>query len=615
MTQQEARQAAVRAVTGTALDYDGDWEALFDAASIAKGDFNGRMLAWINHTLGTTYTEINGALQALAANNNAFNFSSMGTFNAGSAPAAFAVPMVTMFTQNVLEWIGGFPDNAHGVVALYLQGSNGTAAHDGTTMQGMTILNKVIIGNSSPDSNTEAAPGFNLDFDLSATVPGTVRLNMNDATGGPTHGTNGVIASTNWKQSTTTQLLFAYDTGQASGAKKACFFLNGVQVPCPLTDNGTTSAFNVHLAATLNFYLNVVGATFLGAVMSVGQVFFDTPTTAPVDSSGNPTFAITKFWNNGPVNINGNNGGVWPLGAQPLVLLEGPASQFETNQGTGGNPTKVYANTKLQRVSDVHFGPGSTPDRPYQAWEAPCALNSGAIFSKAAGTYGGMTNFGRPITLGMLLVVHVQIEPSNTAFDYDPVVNSTAADISASVAWTRAPNSKQVVAGTRPISTVVYTKPAIAADVTAAGADWANVPAITWTTAGSPVDTFGASGWCLNAYLGSVAGVAPILIDSQSQQNAANVGLIAPLATTTSAKALLVNIFNLYNWNDVSADYGPPTSAGQNCRLICASGGAAASLPIWSDEQINAIGATGTRTATCSSVTIRNNTANSLILQ
>jgi hypothetical protein len=80
MTAQGDRQASVRAVTLTALDYNGDWSALFDVAVIAKGDFNSRFLAWINQRLESAYTEINGAMQALAVANGAVNFSSMGTF-------------------------------------------------------------------------------------------------------------------------------------------------------------------------------------------------------------------------------------------------------------------------------------------------------------------------------------------------------------------------------------------------------------------------------------------------------------------------------------------------------------------------------------------------------
>lgn len=85
MTQQGDRQASVRTVTGTSGTYDGDWSALFDAAGIAAGDFNGRLLAWINLKLATSYINVNDALQALATANAAFNFSSMGTFDASTS--------------------------------------------------------------------------------------------------------------------------------------------------------------------------------------------------------------------------------------------------------------------------------------------------------------------------------------------------------------------------------------------------------------------------------------------------------------------------------------------------------------------------------------------------
>lgn len=84
MTQQGDRQASVRAVTGTAGTYEGDWEKLFDLAGIPAGDFNGRMLAWVNLKLSSAYAEINGALQALATASGAFNFSSLGTFDAST---------------------------------------------------------------------------------------------------------------------------------------------------------------------------------------------------------------------------------------------------------------------------------------------------------------------------------------------------------------------------------------------------------------------------------------------------------------------------------------------------------------------------------------------------
>jgi|TARA_R110002020_G_scaffold88083_2_gene216591 hypothetical protein len=79
-TNQEARQAAIRAVTSTTGTHDEDWIALFTARSAPAGQFNERMLAYINTKLSTSYTNINDAMQALAANQSADNFSSMGTF-------------------------------------------------------------------------------------------------------------------------------------------------------------------------------------------------------------------------------------------------------------------------------------------------------------------------------------------------------------------------------------------------------------------------------------------------------------------------------------------------------------------------------------------------------
>lgn len=77
------RQATVRASTGTALDADGDWHALFDQAGVAPGPFDGRLLAWINAQLGTAYAEINGAMNAFAVSQGAPNWSSMGSFTIG----------------------------------------------------------------------------------------------------------------------------------------------------------------------------------------------------------------------------------------------------------------------------------------------------------------------------------------------------------------------------------------------------------------------------------------------------------------------------------------------------------------------------------------------------
>lgn len=70
-------QASIRAATGTALPFEGDWHALFDQASIATGPFDGRLLAWINAQLVASYTSLPTAQQALAASRGFANWSSM----------------------------------------------------------------------------------------------------------------------------------------------------------------------------------------------------------------------------------------------------------------------------------------------------------------------------------------------------------------------------------------------------------------------------------------------------------------------------------------------------------------------------------------------------------
>jgi hypothetical protein len=70
-------QEVIRGITGTTLDYNGDWSALFDSAGIDAGPWNCRMLAWINATLGTSYVEINGAKYAYAVSQGADDWENM----------------------------------------------------------------------------------------------------------------------------------------------------------------------------------------------------------------------------------------------------------------------------------------------------------------------------------------------------------------------------------------------------------------------------------------------------------------------------------------------------------------------------------------------------------
>lgn len=88
MSQQGKMQASIRAVTGTTGSFEGDWHALFTlhavTGDIPNGPFEGRLLAWINAKLAAAHTNIAAAQQALAVANSAYNWSSLGTFNAAA---------------------------------------------------------------------------------------------------------------------------------------------------------------------------------------------------------------------------------------------------------------------------------------------------------------------------------------------------------------------------------------------------------------------------------------------------------------------------------------------------------------------------------------------------
>ena len=51
-----------------------------ETRSAPAGTYNERLLSYINTKLSTSHTNLNDAMQALAANQSADNFSSMGTF-------------------------------------------------------------------------------------------------------------------------------------------------------------------------------------------------------------------------------------------------------------------------------------------------------------------------------------------------------------------------------------------------------------------------------------------------------------------------------------------------------------------------------------------------------
>lgn len=78
-TAQGDRQQAVRAVTGTTEVYEGDWQALFNLEAIPGVTYNERLLGWINSELSASYDNLPNAMQAYAAAQGAYNWSSLAT--------------------------------------------------------------------------------------------------------------------------------------------------------------------------------------------------------------------------------------------------------------------------------------------------------------------------------------------------------------------------------------------------------------------------------------------------------------------------------------------------------------------------------------------------------
>lgn len=100
MSNQSDRQASARTISGTALTYEGDFHAVFDAAGVAAGPFNGRMIAWINSVLGTSYTDINGAQAAFAVNQGVADWNSLGAFSVGPAPTLLGEDGATLLGED-----------------------------------------------------------------------------------------------------------------------------------------------------------------------------------------------------------------------------------------------------------------------------------------------------------------------------------------------------------------------------------------------------------------------------------------------------------------------------------------------------------------------------------
>ena len=77
MSNQGDKQASLRAKTGKALTYEGDWHAYWDFLGRPAGTYDERMLAWINAVLIASHANTPSAMQAYAVSKGAYNWESL----------------------------------------------------------------------------------------------------------------------------------------------------------------------------------------------------------------------------------------------------------------------------------------------------------------------------------------------------------------------------------------------------------------------------------------------------------------------------------------------------------------------------------------------------------
>lgn len=85
-TNQSQRQSQVRAASGTARNLNEDWHAYWDVLGIADGNFDERMLLWVNQALSTSFVNTANAMQAYAEDRGFLNWSSMNDLNLSGGP-------------------------------------------------------------------------------------------------------------------------------------------------------------------------------------------------------------------------------------------------------------------------------------------------------------------------------------------------------------------------------------------------------------------------------------------------------------------------------------------------------------------------------------------------
>jgi hypothetical protein len=158
-TNQESRHQDLRDRTSTARSTSSDWHAYWDSQSVAAGTFNERILAWINTTLGTSYTNLAGAMHAYALNSGFSNWHSIGELTLTQSDARGAVSGETNalsldFTDDYFQPTTGYYGSAY-VLDSGTPANDYDSYPDGLLDVGGNSMEKMVLG---PSGTLQYAP-------------------------------------------------------------------------------------------------------------------------------------------------------------------------------------------------------------------------------------------------------------------------------------------------------------------------------------------------------------------------------------------------------------------------------------------------------------------------
>lgn len=274
MTLQSDRQASVRAQTGTAGTYEGDWHALFAAAGIAAGPFDGRMLAWINQALGQGFISLPQAQQAFAVSQGAANWNALGAFS-----------LFTPFTADFVNGVYTKGGNAAAVGDLFVENLDFWGTFDPATaiVAGTGLVSDAASGgNSSPAlspglfAGLASAGGATFVATITLASPGLQSFVLGDTAFSQTFvNPGGGTQATRWSPANT-------QAGYAAGAHKIALTLNAAGV-----------SFSVDGAAVLTGAHSLGTLAFMGVdVTNAGDVMKTLAMQAAVADATLPTLSV-----------------------------------------------------------------------------------------------------------------------------------------------------------------------------------------------------------------------------------------------------------------------------------------------------------------------------------